>query len=384
MKRGDSKNVILAGTASLFNDIGSEMIAAILPFYVIALGGGGIAVGILSGLREGVGDLFNVIGGWVSDRIGKRKFLVFLGYLISAIFRFLLGTANSYQQVLVLVGSERVGKMRDAPRDAIISKSSKKRGKSFGIQQMMDTSGAVLGTILALFFFWKLNLGFQYIILIASVIAIVSIIPILFLRDYKSRKIKKNLFAGAKSLNGSLKYFFFVTGFFTLGNFGLYTFLLLRAKEISGSIIIPLALYVLFNFVYAVMTIPFGKLSDKIGRKKVLLSGYVLFLLVCFGLIFISNIVYLGILFALYGLVYAITYSNQRALVGDLSGKMRGTAFGIYYFIIGFASIVGGIIAGALWNINYSIMFAFVSIIAFISIILLIFVKEKLTEKKFK
>ena len=180
MNRGDdSKNVILTGTASLFNDLGSEMIAAILPFYITALGGGGIVVGLLSGLREGVGDLFNVIGGWISDRIGKRKFLVFLGYLISTVFRFLLGIANSYQQVLALVGSERIGKMRDAPRDAIIAKSSNKKGKDFGIQQMMDTSGAVFETILALFFFWKLNFSFQYIILISSIIAVGSIIPIL-------------------------------------------------------------------------------------------------------------------------------------------------------------------------------------------------------------
>ncbi len=327
MNRGDdSKNVILTGTASLFNDLGSEMIAAILPFYITALGGGGIVVGLLSGLREGVGDLFNVIGGWISDRIGKRKFLVFLGYLISTVFRFLLGIANSYQQVLALVGSERIGKMRDAPRDAIIAKSSNKKGKDFGIQQMMDTSGAVLGTILALFFFWKLNLGFQYIILIASIIAVGSIIPILFVKDYKSRGIKKSLFAGARSLNKHLKYFFFVAGFFTLGNFGMYMFLLLRAKEVSGSVVIPLALYVVFNLVYALMNVPFGKLSDRIGRKKVLFLGYSLFLVISLGLIFITNIVYLGILFALYGLVYAITYSNQRALVGDLSGRMKGNS----------------------------------------------------------
>lgn len=367
----------MLGSSSLFNDVGSNAISAILPFYIIGLGGTGIAIGLLSGLRDGISSFFNMIGGWLSDRVGKRKPLVFLGYLISDIFKFLLLIAGSWQQVTAFDASSRVGKFRDSPRDAIIAKSNKNRGKKFGIQQAMDSAGAVIGTLLVLFLFWKLNLNFKSIILIASLIAVVSLITVSFVKDYKSKKIKKSLIKENKSLNKNLKYFILVASIFIFGNFGFYMFLELRAKEITGSIILPLVLFVIFNIFYSVFPIFFGNLSDKIGRKRVLLIGYVLFFLISIGLIFTSNIIYLGILFALYGLVYAITDSNQRAFVSDLSGKSRGTAFGSYYFATGIMAIVGGLIAGFLWNISYSVMFIFTSAVALISIILLLFVKEK-------
>ncbi|MFZ1971055.1 MAG: MFS transporter [Candidatus Nanoarchaeia archaeon] len=371
------RNSILLGSSSLFNDIGSNAISAILPFYIIAFGGGGIAIGLISGLRDGVSSLFNIIGGWLSDRLGKRKPLVFLGYLISDVFKFLLLIANSWQQIIAFDSSSRVGKFRDSPRDAILAKSKKRRGKRFGFQQMMDSAGAVIGTLLALFLFWKLNMSFSSIILISSIIALVSLVTVSLVKDYKSKKVKSNLFKSTKSLSRNLKYFIFVTSVFVFANFGFYMFLELRAKAITGNIIIPLILFVLFNLAYSIFPIPFGKLSDRIGRKKVLFIGYTLFFLISLCLAFTSNIVYLGILFTLYGLVYAITDSGQRAFISDLSGNMKGTAYGTYYFFTGIVAIAGGIIAGLLWNINYSLMFAFTAVVALISIILLIFVKEK-------
>jgi len=381
MKEG-RRNSILLGSSSLLNDIGSNSINAILPFYIIAFGGNGIAIGLISGLRDGISSLFNIIGGWLSDRMGKRKPLVFLGYLISDIFKFLLLIANSWQQIIAFDASSRVGKFRDSPRDAILAKAKKKRGRRFGFQQMMDSAGAVIGTLLALFLFWKLSMSFSSIILISSIIAVISLITVFFVKDYKSKKIKKNLLKGAQSLNKRLKYLIFVASVFVFGNFGFYMFLELRAKTITGSVIIPLILFVLFNLAYSLFPIPFGKLSDKIGRKKVLLMGYILFFGISISLAFTSNIIYLGILFTLYGLVYAITDSTQRAFVSDLSGNLKGTAFGAYYFFTGILAIAGGLIAGFLWNIDYSLMFVFTSAIAFVSIILLLFVKEKLNMKK--
>ncbi|GAH49544.1 unnamed protein product, partial [marine sediment metagenome] len=182
---------------------------------------------------------------------------------------------------------------------------------------------------------------------------------------------------GIKHLDKRLKYFIFVASIFTIANFGLYMFLLLRARDITGNIMIPLVLYVLFNLVYAGFAVPFGKLSDKIGRKKVLVMGYVLFLLVSISFVYINMILYLAIAFILYGLVYAITQSNQRALVSDLSGKMKSTAMGFYYSMTGLVNIPAGIIAGLLWDVSYKTMFWYISVVAVLSVVLILFIREK-------
>ena len=371
-----SKNIFLLGSSSFFNDIGSEAITPLIPFYTMALGGTGVAVGLISGLREGLASLFNLFGGWLSDRLGKRKLFVFLGYLISTIFKFFIASANSWQVLTASVGFERFGKSRDAPRDVIISNSTKRKGHGFGFHQMMDRAGAIIGTLMVIFLFWKLQLGIKTILFIAAGIAALSIIPVLFVKDKQTKKIKKNLFVGIKELSPQLKYFIFVSSVFTLGNFGLYLFLLLRAQEISGSIVIPLIIYAVFNLVYAFFVTPFGTLSDRIGRKKVLTAGYILFFLISISFIFVNNIFYLAVLFSFYGLVYALTESNQKALVSDLSGDMKGTALGFYGFITGIVNIFAGLIAGFLWDISYSTMFIYTSVIAFVSIFLITFVKK--------
>lgn len=301
---------------------------------------------------------------------------VFLGYLISIIFRFLLILANSWQSILAFISIERFSKLRDAPRDAIISTSTKKRGKGFGLHQTMDTAGAIFGSILALILFWKFEFDFKKIVLVAGSISILSLIPLFLVKEKKIKPIKKSLKKGIKNLNKKLKYFIFVSSIFILGNFGLYMFLILQAKETTGSTTTGLILYIIFNITWAIFTIPFGNLSDKIGRKKVLMIGYILFFILSIGFIFQKGIIYLTILFILYGLVYAITQSNQKAFVSDLSGKMKGTAMGFYSSITGIINIPAGLIAGYLWDISPKTMFIYISTVALISIIFLSFVKE--------
>lgn len=377
--RGDkkSRNVWLFGSSSLSNDIGSEMIAPILPFYISALGGGGVAIGLFSGLREGLASLFKVLGGWLSDRLGRRMPFVFFGYFTSIVFRFLLAIAKSWQLVIGFVSFERLGKIRDSPRDAVISDSSKRKGRGFGILQAMDSTGSVIGTFLVLFLLWKFGLGFKTIILIAAGISVLSLIPLFFVIEPKTKAIRKSLYYGFHHLDNKLKYFMLVTFIFTLANFGVYSFLLLKAREITGSIITALAVYSLFNIAYAFFSIPFGNLSDKIGRKKVLFMGYILFFMASIGFLYVSGLYGLIILFFAFGLVYAITHAAQKAFVSDFEGKMKGTAFGFYHGFLGLASIIGGVIAGLLWNINYNSVFIYTAIISLVSIILLMFVKEK-------
>lgn len=376
------KNVILLGASSMFNDFSAEMITPVLPFYVTSLGGAGFAVGALSGLREGLASLFKILGGWISDRTGKRKPLLFVGYLISLVSRLLLLLANTWQLVLGFVSFERIGKMRDAPRDAMIASYGSNRGRNFGIQQLLDNIGGILGIIVIMFLFWKFNLNFKVIIVIASIIAILSIIPLFFVKEKKYSKEKKNLLQGVKQINKKLKYFVFVASVFTLANFGISMFLLLRVQEITGSILISLGTYALFNISYAIFVMPFGKLSDKIGRKKVLMMGYVLFFVLSFGLIFFSSLIFLIIAFVLYGVVLAITHANQRAFASDLMGKMKGTSMGFFHTITGVVNIPAGIIAGLLWDVSPIIMFIYIAVVAFISIVLLYSLREGNQYKK--
>jgi MFS family permease len=376
--KNGNKNIFLVGGSSFFNDVGSEMITPILPFYVSALGGSGVAIGLISGMREGLSSLLKLLGGWLSDKTGKRTPFIFMGYLISIILRFFLSVVDSWQYVVALVSFERIGKLRDAPRDALIAQSTKKRGRGFAFHQMMDTAGGIFGTLIVIWLFWKLQLSMKTIILVAAGISVFSLIPLFFVKEPKFRKTKKSIFSGIKSLSKNIKYFVIVSSVFALANFGLYFFFLLRAREITGSIVLPLVLYAIFNLIYAVFVIPFGNLSDKIGRKDILIMGYILFLAVTISFIYLQTFVYLLLLFILYGLVYALTQSTQKAFVADLAPEdIEGTALGFFSFVTGIVNIFGGVIAGLFWDISYQSMFIYLSIVAFMALILLMFIKEK-------
>lgn len=378
MRRGrKNKNLWLLGSSSFFNDIGSEMITPLLPLYMSQIGGGGIAVGLLSGMREGVSSMVRLLGGWLSDRNGKRKPWIFLGYLISSILKIFLFFSNSWQTVVSIVSFERLGKLRDAPRDAILATSTKNRGRGFGIHQMMDTAGAIFGILILMILFSKYNLEYKSIFLIGGIIALLSIIPIFFVKEKKYKKDKEGIIKSVKNIDKKLFYFITVSSIFTLGNFGLYMFLVLLANDITGSMIKTLLLVLVFNLLFSLFSVYFGNLSDKIGRKKVLLIGYSLFILVCIASLFAKSYIILICIFASYGLVNAITSADQRAYVADLSGKNKGTSIGFFNMMIGLVNIPAGIIAGIFWNISPKAMFSYLSIVSILALFLLTFVKEK-------
>jgi len=375
MKRGD-KNIWLLSSSSFFNDVGNEMITALLPIYLTALGGGGAALGLISGLREGLASLLKLLGGWLSDRIGKRLGLVFFGYFISVLLKYLVSFANSWQSLTTFVSFERAGKLRDAPRDAIISQSTKKTGKGFGIYQFMDSSGAVIGTLLLIFLFWKFAYSFKTIAIIAAVISSIALIPLFFVKEKKFQATKKSLFEGIHRLDKKLKYFLFVNMLFTLANFGLYMFLIVLAKEISGSTIFALSLFAIFSLILATGSAYFGNLSDSIGRRKILIFGYILFIAISIGLAQLHSIFWISILFSIYGITFAIGETIPKAIVADLSKEMKGTAIGFYHFTKGITAIAAGLIAGLIWDVNQDWMFYYLALVAFVAIIFLIFFKE--------
>jgi len=368
-----SANILLLGIVSFLNDLSSEMIMPILPMFITALGGAGLIVGLIGGLRDSISSVLKVFAGYWSDKSGKRKIFVSSGYLISALFKISLAFSKIWQHILVFASLERIGKgLRTAPRDAIIADSlPKERGKGFGIHRAMDTSGAITGSIVVFLLFWFFEFNFKSIILIAAILAFLSLIPLYFVKERKRKLQNINLKISLKNLPQSLKLFILISGIFALANFS-YMFFILRAQEFfvgKLSIGIPILLYILFNIFYAVFAIPFGRLSDKIGRKKVIVFGYLLFSLTSLGFAFFNSLIAFIVLFALYGMVYAIVDGNQRAYVSDLSSEeLRATALGTFHTTIGLTALPASLIAGFLWQINPSITFIYGTVISIISV----------------
>ena len=348
-----SKNILLLGFVSLLNDISSEIIQPVLPLFIASLGGGSLVVGLIGGISDGLPSLLKVLAGCWSDRLGKRKPLVVAGYALSSLGKLFLPAATAWQHVFLLKTLERSGKgVRSAPRDAMISESAdiSNRGRGFGLHRAMDSTGAVIGSILA-YLLWQGGMSYTSIFMVAGVLSVVALFPFRWVKEsFKAPNCEVRL--KLSSLSKELRSFLFIACLFALGNFS-YMFFILRAQGLfSGAeaVAAPLLLYVLFNLVYAALAMPVGIWSDRVGRRKVLSLGYALFALTALGFAFVTSLAGLIALFALYGLVYALVDGSERAYVSDLSpGGLRGSSLGLYYGAIGATAILSSLTAGALW-----------------------------------
>lgn len=379
-------NVILLGLTSLLADFSSEMVFPILPFFIQTLGGAGVAIGLAFGIGDAVAAVFKVISGRWADRTKKYKAFVLAGYLFSAIAKFLYLFSSSWRQTLAVRPIERVGKgFRDAPRDAILSESMshEQRGMGFGIQRAMDSAGAILGSVAVLIFVFYLKLEFSKIFLISALIALSAIVPIIFVKiPAQLRMTRKSL--GFADLSLQLKKLIFVTTIFALANFS-YAFLILKTQTLFGdldyrkALSLTLLLHIFFSIFDASFSTLAGSLSDKFGRRKIIIASYLLLTLVFFGFLAISlwqpervwALTSLVVLFALYGLFRASIDVGHKSFVSDLSPvEIRGTALGTFETFTGLAAIPAGLIAGILWNINQALPFAYGLVLALVSVFL--------------
>lgn len=351
-------NVIIVGITSLLTDISTEMVYPLLAIFLnTALGASPAIIGLIEGIAESTASLLKVFSGYISDKLRARKALAIIGYGSSTVGKAFLYLATSWWWVLASRVIDRFGKgVRTAPRDALIADSSpaEKRGRYFGLHRAMDTLGAAGGVLLA---YWLLTKGTGAVDI--RNIFLISLIPaflgVAFLFLVREKKTAPNVPGKEISLRWSilprkLKLFLVVTLLFTLGNSS-NQFLLLRSKDMGFNTTTVLLLYLVYNLVYALVSYPAGRLSDKIGRKKLLVWGYVFYGLVYLGFAVTNNPAYLWGLFALYGVYIGVTEGVEKALVTDIAPEhLRATMIGLHATLVGIGLFPASFLAGILWN----------------------------------
>lgn len=362
------RNVFAISLVSLLNDVSSEIIYPLLPFFLNnTLGVSPRVLGSIEGAAESVSSLLKLFAGHFSDRFGKRKVFVVSGYALSSFARPLLAFATGWQQVLAIRLSDRIGKgVRTAPRDAMIADTVaiKERGLAFGFHRAMDHTGAVVGPligyVLVLLFASDRNAlsghDFTRIFLLASVPALAAVLVVsFFVRESPKPKQTVANAEGAQRLSlrgfdGNFKGFLVIIALFTLSNSSDF-FLLLRARDAGVSVLsIPL-LWAALHGSKVLSSIFGGDLSDRLGRKRLIVSGWILYAAVYAGFAFVSNPVSVWILFLIYGIYFGLAEGAEKALVADLvKPEQRGTAYGLYNLAFGITVFPASLLMGALWD----------------------------------
>ena len=327
-------NIVLLGIVSLFVDMSTEMVYPLIPLYLTAaLGASPAIVGIIEGVAESIASLLKVFSGYVGDVYHNKKRLAFAGYSASVLYKVFLLLAASWPGILIARVIDRTGKgIRTAPRDALVAQSggSAALGKSFGLHKMLDMAGSSLGVLLA-YFFIALRIGFHQAFLYSMIPAVIGVLIVLAIREDRCRETpcKKLKLKGLK-LSRQLKLYLAVLFVFCLGNSS-NTFLLLKAQEQGFSAAQVILLYLIFNVTASVLAVPAGKLSDRFGRSRVLVPGYLIYGFVYLGFAFFSAKPVIALLFVAYGAYNVFISGAERAFVVENAPQnLKGTVLGLY------------------------------------------------------
>ena len=380
MKDKDKKKIFVFAIASFLNDVGSNISDTILPFFITETLGAQMSIlGLISGIQEFFYSFVQSFSGFFSDKLKKRKIFIWLGYALSGISKIGIAISYTWQHVLGFSILNRFGKIRDPPRDALVSEISRKeeRGKNFGIIEAADNLGAVLGIILC--FFLLSYFSYRSLFLIAAIPSLLaSFLIYLAVKEVKMRKNKNKENKLKIKLNKNTKIVMLASALFNLGFFS-YSFLLIFAKDFGFETSIAPLFMLTFTLAALISSIPFGRLSDKIGRKKVLAIAYSLWIFSCIGFILANQSFEIPLLFVVYGLVLGAKKPVEPAFVSEISEpELKATTIGIFRMINGFCLLIASTIAGILWNtFGKTTPFAFSIPLAIASLLVLSFAKEK-------
>ena len=357
-------NIWVVTATSFLTDISSEMIVYLIPLFLSnVLGVRTAIIGLIDGIAETTASLLKIYSGALSDKLGNRKWLAVLGYGLSTVAKPFLYFANSWGWVLGVRFSDRAGKgIRTAPRDALVAASidQKQRGLAFGLHRAGDTAGAFLGIAIAALIIWLTQTNasllsvatFRTAVLISIIPAILAVIVLALgarevpIEAAQERKMRLNL----TDMDNRFKAFLLVIVLFTLGNSS-DSFIVLRAQERGLSVLQTMFMLMTFTAIYTILSGPLGALSDKIGRRRLIISGWLAYGLVYLGFAYSATGWHIWLLFGLYGVYYAATEGVAKALVADLvPDPQRGTAYGFFNAAIGITALPASVIAGVLWQ----------------------------------
>jgi len=398
---GLNPNIFYLGLVSFLTDVSSELIFTLLPLFLAnVLQTGTVIIGLIEGVAESTASVLKVLSGGLSDKLGNRKRLSFIGYALSTLAKPFMLIANTWGPIMGIRFADRFGKgIRTAPRDALVADSSSEgdRGKAYGFHRAMATSGAFLGLLAAaavVFFLQRevVNLQidtYRWLIILGIIPAFIALFFFVFIKEppkqqacpvSPSCKTGENtaLSAAETALGKRFKIFLCIVFLFTLGNSS-DAFLILRAQNLGNNVFYIILMLVLFNAVYALFSVPSGILSDKIGRRKVILLGWSIYALVYLGFAVLDQPWTVWLLWGLYGLYYGLAEGVARALVCDLVPEdKRGTAFGMYHGVVGITLLPASLVAGWLWqSVNPAAPFYFGAITAGMAVIgMVLFIRD--------
>jgi len=384
-------NVLFLGLVSFFTDISTEMVYPLIPLYLIAAFGATPAlIGVIEGIAESLSSLLKVYSGYISDKFQKKKALAFAGYSAGLFYKIILLIAGSWSGVMLARIVDRSGKgIRTAPRDVLISESADQNelGKAYGLHKTLDKAGAALGILITYFLLTGGFSDYKKLFIISIIPAVLGLCMFMFIKETKVEHpsvSQPRFWKSLKGLDGQLKLYLFVVLLFTLGNSS-NAFLLLKAQSVGFEDISVVLLYFIYSITASILSLPLGGLSDRIGRKSLLVSGYLVFSIVYFGFAFAWNQPFLVAMFVLYGVYTAMITGVERAFIAEIApSEIKGTMLGLQSTIAGIALLPASLITGFLW-VAFGSMVAFVfgamlSLAA--ALILLVFMNNQASYRK--